>query len=129
MRPLTARLRSHGESRSIGWAICVLFLLTSIIGTFASGAAAAEAIDDGGVEWGHCLSGADVGDGERDDIVNCCVLGCPMVGAALPCPDVPAAIGISIAGDEAIPVLPTAPPCHPAGRVKGDGPRGPPILV
>lgn len=129
MRPLLARIREHSETRSIGRAICALFLLTGLIGAFASGTAAAQSLDNGD-GFVHCLSGLlDEDHGEYDGAANCCTLGCPMVTAALPAPAGPELVGAKADVGEAAPIALVGLPAGPVFRFGGDGPRGPPLLV
>jgi hypothetical protein len=102
--------------------MALLFLLTGILGAFASGAATA-AIDSRATA-AHCLdAGAD--DGGDDFGLGCCTLGCAMVTAALPAPS---------AGTISVPRAPFGTGrtlgsfvVPPAILAAGESPRGPPI--
>ena len=120
---LITRFRASRDARSAGRALALLFLLTGILGAFASGAAMAAI--DGGPTAVYCLGAiADEDEGGDFDLA-CCTLGCAMVTAALPAPSA-ATITVPNApvGSGAIYRGSLAPP---ASLVAAASPRGPPI--
>ena len=118
---LIARLRASRDLRSAGRALALLFLLTGILGAFASGSATA-AIDSGNAAI-HCLSGSVADDDGGFDLA-CCTLGCAMVTVALPAPSA-AAVSVPDAPASTAIRHPSfvAPPAILAA---GESPRGPP---
>lgn len=126
MSPLLARIRRHRETRSISRALALLFVLSGLIGAFAGGAQAADALDGEG--FIHCLSVASDDDGDFDGALSCCTLGCPMVSTALaPSPAL-------VPPPRAVEGLVLATALHDHAvllqkRPSRDGPRGPPILI
>ena len=115
--------RSNRDLKSAMLALCTLFLLTGLIGAFASGAAALPTKGSVAI---HCYSGAVDDAGETGVVPTCCTLGCPMVSSALPGPtgDVMLARGfVSLPADPA-PIAQTIPL---SWRVATEFARGPPL--
>jgi hypothetical protein len=80
---LFSAFRRDLDLRSAMLAVCVLFLLTGMVGAFA---VAATALPTAGIATDHCYSDAGDDLAGTAAIPHCCVIGCPMVGAALPGP-------------------------------------------
>jgi len=125
MRPsLVTRLRRSKDARSAGKAVTLLFLLTGLIGAFASGAAALPTADT----IVTCLGITSTGDDSGAPALSCCTLGCPMVTAAVPAPaanglPLPATVGF-YGVDRRLPLI--EPPLILAS---GESPRGPPAIL
>ncbi len=119
---LLPTMRRDRDLKSAMLAVCALFLLSSLLGVFAS-AAMALPTDDAVVI--HCYSGATDETGETDGAASCCTLACPMVSAALPAPTGNGVIGRSFVGQVAE-TAPAALIVPPTRRVALDTARGPP---
>jgi hypothetical protein len=122
---ILTRLRRSKDARSVGRALALLFILTGLIGSLASGAAAAPT-ENGLV---HCISGHASDAGKGVTALPCCTLGCPMVVTAAPVPVVPGLV---------LPTLPSSPVgagrlaaaiSPPAILLSGESPRGPPFAL
>ena len=124
-RALFRTLRRDRDLKSAMLAVCVLFLMTGLLGAFASGATALPTED---VAVIHCYAEATDESGAVDEGVSCCTLGCPMVSAALP---VPVGAGLIDRGfvqqtTEPASEIAVTPPTR---RVALDTARGPPLPI
>lgn len=80
---LFSAFRRDRDLRSAMMAVCVLFLLTGMVGAFA---VAATALPTEGIATDHCYNDASDDSAGTVAIPHCCAIGCPMGGAALPGP-------------------------------------------
>jgi hypothetical protein len=121
---LFSAFRLDRDLRSAMLGVCVLFVLTGLIGAFASAAGAGgSSIESFATD--HCYSDAD-SDG-AGVIPSCCgAIGCPMVGSALPGPVTGASLTIRLSQQIAVP-RPELPIVPTALTVALDTARGPPL--
>lgn len=107
---LFSTFRFDRDLRSAMLGVCVLFLLTGLVGAFAVGAAG---LSTGSFTTDHCYGDAGSDTADIAVIPSCCgAIGCPMVGSALPGPanGAPLAIGVTqqiVAPRPELPFIPT----------------------
>lgn len=115
-------LRRDHDLKSAMLAFCVLFLLTGLLGAFASGAAA---LPTEGALVIHCYGGAGDDAADTDGVASCCTLACPMVAAAHEAPHGNGILGRTFVGQLAE-IAPPALIVPPTRRIALDTARGPP---
>ena len=97
--PLFSAFRLDRDLRSAMLGVCVLFILTGLVGAFA---AAAGGLSTESFATDHCYS--DAGSDGAAVIPSCCgAIGCPMVGSALSGPVTGASLTIRLILQIAVP--------------------------